>query len=96
MQNAGTQQNSGRPTSKEHRAPQDEQMGTNDTQSEFSVHEARQAAAKEENEQRQQQQQQDAKTDSQEERMSAQARDTQSEFSVGQRLREDSQGNQGK
>lgn len=93
MQNAGTQQNSGRPTSKEHRVPQDDQMGTNDTQSEFSVHEARQAAAKEENEQRQQQ---GAKTDSQEERMSAQARDTQSEFSVGQRLREDSQGNQGK
>jgi hypothetical protein len=93
MQNAGTQQNSGRPTSKEHRVPHDEQMGTNDTQSEFSVHEARQAAAKEENEQRQQQ---SADAESQGKRMSAQAPDTQSEFTVGQRLREGSQGNQGK
>ena len=88
MQNSGPQSNTGRTTSKEHRVPQGEQMGTNDTQSEFSVHEARQAAAKEENKQRQQQNE-NADTDKQEQRMSAQARDSQSEFSVEQRLRDD-------
>lgn len=88
MQNSGPQSNTGRVTSKEYRAPEGEQMGTNDTQSEFSVNEARQAAAKEENEQRQQQQQ-PADEGKQEARMSAQASDTQSEFSVEQRLRED-------
>lgn len=88
MQNSGPRSNTGRTTSKEHRMPQGEQMGTNDTQSEFSVHEARQAAAKEENEQRQQQQQ-NASEAKQEDRMSAQARDSQSEFSVEERLRKD-------
>lgn len=85
MQNAGTPSNTDRTTSKEHRVPQDEQLGTNDTQSEFSVYEARQAASREENEQRQQQ----PDIHSQEKRMSAQAPDTQSEFSVERRLREE-------
>lgn len=89
MQNAGTPSNAGGPTSKEYRAPQDEQMGTDDTQSEFSVQQGRQAAVQEENKQRQQQA---AEASGQEKRMSEQAPDTQSEFSVEQRLREDSQG----
>lgn len=89
MQNSGTQQNAGRNTSKGQSVPPGEQMGTDDTQSEFSVHEARQAAAQEENEQRQQQNA-DAKQEKPlEQRLSAQAEDPQSEFSVEQRLRDD-------
>lgn len=84
MQNPGPQSNTGRATSKEHHVPKGEQMGTDDTQSEFSVNQARQAAVQEQNEQRQQ-----ADANKQESRMSAQAPDTQSEFSVAQRLRED-------
>lgn len=89
MQNSGTQQNAGSNTSKGQSAPPGELMGTNDTQSEFSVNEARQAAAQEENEQRQQQNA-DAKQEKPlEQRLSAQAQDPQSEFSVEQRLRDD-------
>lgn len=89
MQNSGTGQNAGRPSSKG-QMPPGEQMGTNDTQSEFSVNESRRAAAQEENEQRQQQSASAAdEKDSKQQKANAQAHDTQSEFSVEQRLRED-------
>lgn len=89
MQNSGTQQNAGRNASKGQGVPPGEQMGTNDTQSEFSVNEARQAAAQEHNEQRQQQSADAKQQTPQEQPLSAQAQDPQSEFSVGQRLRDD-------
>lgn len=94
MQKSGTQQHTGRNAGKRPAMPSGEQLGTNDTQSEFSVNEARQAAAQEQNEQRQQnaesgKQQAQQSQKQQKSEVSAQAQDPQSEFSVEQRLRED-------
>lgn len=88
MQNQGPGQNAGRNSSKG-QMPPGEMMGTNDTQSEFSVNESRRAAAEEENEQRQQSASDAGGAKPQEQKLSAQAEDTQSEFSVEQRLRDD-------
>ncbi len=95
MQKTGTQQHTGRNAGKgAAMPPPGEQQGTSDTQSEFSVNEARQAAAQEENAQRQQnadsgKQQAQQSQKQQKSEVSAQAQDPQSEFSVEQRLRED-------
>lgn len=89
MQNPGSQQNAGRDATKGQTMPPGEQMGTNDTQSEFSVNESRQAAAQEQNEQRQQQNADSGQEKSQEQPRNAQTEDPQSEFSVEQRIRDD-------
>ncbi len=88
MQNSGTQQNTGRQAGKGQAIPPDEQAGSRDMQSEFSVNESRREAAQEENAQRQQNAASDEEQSNQAP-TSADVDDTQSEFAVERRLRED-------
>ena len=85
MQNSGTPQNTGRQAGKSPAIPPTEQMGTSDSQSEFSVNEARRKAAQEENAQRQQNADADKGQAQQSQQNGAGTSDPQSEFSVEQR-----------